>query len=194
MSTSYHIYSGNTSGGPVDYTTPVATTASLSWTSGALAANTTINYAVRAFDTVSGLEEANVDARVTVRTNASQLDITGRPNVPTSLTARATAAASLQVRWQYNPGGQGGAPTGFHVYAGTPSVSYATPAATVAYVPGSVRPYQATLTSLTDGALYQVSVRAYNASGEESNTTVMSVTAKATGPKAVDSLTATVVA
>jgi hypothetical protein len=193
MSISYHVYSGDTSGGPVDYSAPVATVSTLTWDTPALAANTVVTYAVRAFDTVSGLEEQNVDARVTIRVDAAQADVTGLPNAPTGLTATPGAGATARVAWQYHPGGQGGAPTGFRVYAGTPTPDYGTIAATVPYSAGRSA-YLATLPGLTNGSVYQVAARAYNAIGTESNAVVASFTADGTGPDPVDGLTATVVA
>jgi hypothetical protein len=193
MATNYRIYSGGMSGGPVDYSTPVATVSGLSWATPALPANAVVTYAVRAFDTVSGLEEPNVDARVTIRVNAAQADITGLPNAPTGLTATPAAGATARVAWQYNPGGQGGVPTGFRVYVGTPTPNYGAVAATVPYAAGKSA-YLSTLAGpLVDGSIYQVGVRSYNATGTESNTTVASFTADGTGPSPVDSLTAAVV-
>jgi hypothetical protein len=192
MATNYRIYSGGMSGGPVDYSTPVATVSGLSWVTPALPANAIVTYAVRAFDTVSGLEEPNIDARVTIRVNASQADVTGLPNAPTGLTATPAAGATARVAWQYNPGGQGGAPTGFRVYRGTPAVDYGTVAATVPYSAG-VAAYVATLSGLVDGSIYTVAVRAFNAVGTESNATVATFTADGTGPDPVNGLTATVI-
>jgi hypothetical protein len=192
MSTSYHVFSSNTSGGPVDYSTVVATVSGLAWSSGALAANTVITYAVRAFDTVSGLEESNIDARVTIRLGATQADATGLPNAPTGLTATSTAGATARVAWKYATAGQGGAPTGFRVYVGTPTPDYGTVVATVIYNAG-IATFAATLSGLTNGTPYQVAVRGYNAAGQEANADVASFTADATGPAPVGSLTATVV-
>lgn len=193
MAINYHVYAGNSSGGPVDYTTSIATVSTLSWATPALAANTVITYAVRAFDTVSGLEEQNVDARVTIRVDAGQADVTGLPNAPTGLTATPAAGATARVAWTYNPGGQGGAPAGFRVYVGTPTPDYGTVAATVPYSAGKGA-YLATLPGLIDGSVYQVASRAYNAVGTESNAVVASFTADGTGPAPVDGLTATVIA
>src|SRR4051794_34445716 len=124
MSISYHVYSNSGVGDPVNYASVVATVSGLSWATPALAASSNWTYAVRAFDTVNGLEEQNVDARVTIRVNASQADVTGLPNAPTGLTATPAAGATARVAWQYLPGGQGGAPIGFRVYVGTPTPDY----------------------------------------------------------------------
>jgi hypothetical protein len=189
---SYNIYANTGVGDPVDYSTIVDTTSALTWDSPALAANSRWTFAVRAFDTVSGLEESNLDARVSIVVSAAQADVSGAPNPPTGLTVRATAGGGAAVSWAYNPGGQGGAPTGFKVYAGTPAVSYATALATVPYSPGA-RTFSATLSGLTDAAVYQVTVRAFNASATEANTDTVSFTADATGPNPVDGLAASVI-
>lgn len=193
MSLEYKIYGSDGLGGPIDYSTPIGTTSSLTFSPPALAPGSDWSFAVRARDTVSGLTEDNVDAIVRVVTDALGADITGRPNAPTGLAAVVAANGSVRVSWAYNPGGQGAAPTGFHVYRTTPTISYASPTATVPYVSG-VPTYSTTLTGLTDGASYQVAVRAYNATAEEPNATVATVTARSSGPAAVEGLSAGAVA
>ncbi len=101
--------------------------------------------------------------------------------------------ASVKVEWHYPLTTGPRKPVGFHVYIGTPTVSYASPAATVLYSSGFANTFQAKLTGLTDGVVYQVGVRAYNASAEEPNVNVVSVTADSTGPGPVVSLTATAI-
>jgi hypothetical protein len=164
MSIQYHIYAGDSAGGPVDYTAPIAT--------------------------VSGT--TYVDARARIVTDAGGVDVTGRPNPPTGLTARATAGGTAALAWTYNPLGQPSAPTGFHVYRGVGAVDYTTPVATVAYSPG-LRSYRATISGLTHGTDYLIGVRAYNAAAEEPNAVTVGVTGDTTGPDAVDDLGATVV-
>lgn len=188
MATQYHVYHNDSAGGPVDFSTVVATTASLTWTSPALAFPGDHRFALRAFDTVTGLEEKGVAATARLVLDASGVDVTGRPNAPTGLTATPGPAGSVRVAWAYNPGGQGGKPTGFHVYVGTPTPSFGAPAATVLYVVGRSA-FGATVTGLAAGA-YQTTVRAYNATGEETNAAAVSFTASSTGPTVVDSLIA----
>lgn len=183
----YKIYSNDGAGGPVNYGVVVATTSSLAWTSAPLAAGADATFAVRAYDNVSLLEDRNTDARVRVLVGASGEDLTGLPNAPANMTARPTAGGTALVEWTYNDAGQGGAPAGFRVYAGTPAVSYVTPVATVPYGDARMH-YRATLSGLTDGAPYQISVRSYNASGEEANATVAALAASSTGPDPVDGL------
>jgi hypothetical protein len=94
------------------------------------------------------------------------------------------------VDWTYNPAGQGGEPSGFRIWltAGS-SVNYAASEEdTVAYVRGRYL-FSVDLTGLTDGAAYAIGVRAYNSTGDETNTLVSLVMGDGTGPDQVDELT-----
>lgn len=194
MSTRYRVYKNDGAGGPVDYGTVVATvTSGTSCVASALATPSDTTFAVRAYDSVSGLEEDNVDCRVRIVIDAAGVDVTNRPNAPVGLTARATAGGGAVVEWGYATAGQRGAPTGFKVWATAgASVNYAvSPAATVSYAAG--RPsHTATLTGLVDGTSYSIGVRATNAKGDETNTNKTTVVGDSTGPDAVEGLTATV--
>jgi hypothetical protein len=68
---------------------------------------------------------------------------------------------------------------------------YGVPAATVLYSARIVNSFVCNLAGLADGTTYTIGVRAYNAIAEERNTNTVNVTADASGPAAVDSLTAT---
>ena len=190
MSTSYHVYQNDGAGGAVDYTTIVATTASLTYNVGPLNIPSDWTFAVRAFDTVSLLEEKNVDARVRIQVNAAGVDVSSLPNAPTALRVTPGKSGTATVIWLYSPIGQGGIPTGFHVYIGTPTISYASPVATVSYAP-ALGTFTANLSGLTGGATYQVGVRSFNATGEESNTQFVSFLASTAGPLPVTNLTST---
>lgn len=191
MAIEYRIYQNDLAGGPLDLSAPEDTTSGLTWDSDTLPGGAAGEWLVRAYDTVTGLECGNGDARISVRLSADGDDLSSLPNAPVGLTARATAGGSVLVEWTYNPGGQGSSPTGFHVYAGTPAIDYTT---SLAIVPADLsrlgRTYRATLTGLTDGAAYEVGVRAFSTAGEEGNTSVVNVTATSTGPAAVASLAA----
>lgn len=194
MSTRYHVYANDGAGGPVDYSSVVASvTSGTTYVASALALSSDTTFAVRAYDSVSGLEEDNVDCRVRIVVDGSGADVTGRPNAPTNLTARATAGGGAVVEWSYNPRSQGGAPTSFKVWATSGgSVNYAvSPATTATYRVGTLR-FSATLSGLPDGTSYAIGVRAHNASGDETNTLATSVKGDSTGPSAVDGLTATI--
>ena len=191
----YHIYANNGAGGPLNLTTPVFTTANTTWTT-TVAKPSDTTWLVRTFDLSTGLEDQNGDARVTVVIGSTGTDLTDLPNAPSGLTVIPTAGGGALATWIYNPGGQGGAPTGFHLYSGTPSVSYTTPVTTVNYGSayfgaGIAFHYQASFSGLTDGTVYEVGVRSFNATGEEPNTITASVTGAAAGPQPIPSLTLT---
>lgn len=194
MAVQYHVYANDHAGGPVDYTAAVATVAGLTWTSGALAAGSDTLYAVRAYDTVSGLEESNVDAVVEIQLDASRIDVTRRPGSPANLTGRTTAAGGCRVEWTYSPLAGGAAPTQFRVYrtAGTVVNFAASPTTTVPYSAGQSS-FHADLTGLTDGATYAIGVRAANAYAADTNTAQVLVIGDTTGPLAVDGLAAALV-
>jgi hypothetical protein len=185
----YHVYANTGAGDPINYAAPIATVSGTTWTSGTLASTGTWSFGVRAFDGYG--EEQNLDCAVTIVLDANGNDITNRPMPPVGLRGFATPNASIRVEWSYPPTCGPRAPTGFHVYctAGT-SVNYANPAATVPFNTGIFNSFVANLSSLSDGTSYSIGVRAYNASGEETNSGTVVVTADATGPAAVDSLTA----
>lgn len=189
MATNYHVYASPTSGGPIDYTTPIATVSALTFSTAALAFPFDYLFGVRAFDTVSGFEDQNVDAQTRLILDAAGLDITNIPAAPSNVTARATAAGGYHVEWNYNGRGKA-SPTAFFVYrtvGGT--VNWASsPVATVPYAPGKPT-FSADLTGLSDGVTYAIGVRAWNATGTEANTTATaSVTGDTTAPSDVDSL------
>jgi len=197
MATHYHVYANDHAGGAVDYGTVVATVTggTVTYAAAALALSSDTTFAVRAFDSVTGYEEENVDCRVRIVVDGSGTDVTARPNAPYGLSARATAGGGAVAEWAYNAANQGGAPTGFKVWltVGTTPNYGVSPSATIAYSTGT--PYfRAELTGLSDATEYVVAVRAYNASGNETNTTATAlVTGDSTGPDAVDDLAATIV-
>jgi hypothetical protein len=184
LSVSYHVYAnGGVPGTPIDWTSIVATTASLSWTSAALLASTSWRFGVRAFDTVTGLEDQSVDAQIEITLDGSQADVTGLPPAPSGLSASATSNGGYRVEWAWT---SPSTPTGFKIYLGTPTPDYSTPVATVPFA--GYAPYRYNGTGLSDGVDYQVAVRAYNAVGIEPNSVVASVTGTTSHPSAVDGL------
>ncbi len=185
----YHVYTNTVGSTPIDYGSPVATVSATTWMSGTLRAPGTWRFGVRAFN--GNGEEQNLDCSVTIVLDAYGNDITNRPLPPTGLRAFATANGGVRAEWWYPPTAGAKAPTGFHVYctAGS-SVSYEAPSATVLYGSGLFNTFVSNIAGLSNGTQYAIGVRAYNASGEEQNTTAVAVTADATGPTAVLSLTA----
>ena len=189
MSIAYHVY-WNGGSGPVNFAAPIGSTAALTFDLPPVGSNADVIAVVRAYDTVTGYEDANNDARVEVRLDEQGNDVTSQPNAPTAVTAIAGVGAA-KLSWLYNAGGQGGAPHQFRVYAwtdGSPA-NYTTPALTAAYHGSSPgRPYRTTL-ALAAGT-WRIGIRAANAI-EEKNTRTVRVVVSASGPAAVQSLTAT---
>lgn len=185
----YHVYADTGAGDPINYATPIATASGTAWTSGTLAAPGTWSFGVRAFD--GNGEEQNLDCSAVIVLDADANDITNRPMPPAGLRGFATPNASIRVEWYYPPTSGPKVPTGFHVYIGTGGTpDYSTPAATVAFNLGLFNTFVSNLSGPSDGETYAIGVRAFNASGEETNSVVVSVAADATGPAAVDSLVA----
>jgi hypothetical protein len=190
--TKYHVYGNGGTGGPIDYSAPIATVAGTTWSSPALAPGSSWAFGVRAFDDATGLEESNVDAALTIALDGSGAELGARPIAPVLLTARATASGGVRVGWCYplSAARRARRPTGFRVYAGTGGVpDYSTPLATVPYTVSSH--FRADLYGLTPGTPYMIGVRAFGAAGEEANTSTALVTPSATGPDPVVGLTST---
>jgi hypothetical protein len=187
MNLLYRIYSNDGRGGIVNFSAPIATTPSLTYSTPPLAAGADTTFVVRAFDSDSGLEEANTDARVRIIVDANGNDVTSQPNAPRSLFARPTAAGGCLVSWIYSTNAQGGAPLGFNVYLSQGSTpNYSSFTATVPYLPG-VGAYACNLSGLINGTQYTISVRAYNSISVETNTSaVTSVVGDTIAPSQVD--------
>jgi len=195
VGTSYRLYA-NSGGGlfdPVDYTTPIATGTSSPLLTPPLTAPGDYLFGVRAKDSASGLEDANVSV-VRFRIDASGVNVTALPNAPSDLQVIPFGSGSLLIRWSYNTHGQGGAPVSFKVWANTGALSYAAAVkATVTYS-AFESTYEVTLTGLTAG-IYNVGIRATNATGDETNVTAIgSGVVSTTGPAVVENLVATTTA
>ncbi len=190
MSDHYRIYEGSYADGPVDYGSIVTETALLTYQPIAVPPSSEVTFAIRTYDTVTGLEELNTDARVRIVTDASGNDISNRPAPPSGLTASADKGGKILVEWVFlNPQGET-LPTAFKVWI-TADVApdYTSPVAgTVAYHPGLVS-YSFESIALTDTTSYAIGVRATNASGDETNTTFVICVADSTGPGPVINLT-----
>ena len=129
-------------------------------------------------------EEKNRDY-ITIVLDEWGSDITNRPAPPVGLRAVPTAGGGLNVMWGH-PGELASgptAPTGFRVYIGAGATpDYGQPAAVVAADTGILGSWSARLAGLASGVTYAVGVRAFNASGEETNTATVSATAAGAGP------------
>jgi hypothetical protein len=189
MATEYHVYSNTGAGDPINYSSVVDTTATLTYPTPVLSYPGTWSFGVRAFDTVSGLEEQNLDCEITIILDASGNDITNRPVPPSGLRAFALVGGSIRVEWYYPPTSGAKTPSGFHVYTGSGGTpNYTMPAATVLLSTGIANSFVANMAGFSDGTPYSIGVRAFNGTAEETNPATVTVTAIATGPAAVDGL------
>jgi hypothetical protein len=192
MAISYNIYANDGMGGDVNYLTPITTTSDLTSAVGSLAMPSDNRFAVRAFDTVSGIEEANTDARVRIVIEAAGNDVTAQPNAVVGLSAQPTADGTCWVSWGYDATGQGGTPSLFNVTltAGT-TPSLANPVASIAYLPG-VAGYGCTLSGLAGNTPSTIAVQAVGASSVLLGpVATIPITYLATTLSNVDSLVAT---
>jgi hypothetical protein len=184
----YNIYANTGAGDPINYSTPIATVYTLSYTTGALSYPGDWKLAVRAFNLYG--EEKNLDCEVEIILDGNGNDITNRPIAPMGLRAFATSSGGIRVEWAYpKPLVTAKTPTGFNVYIGTGGTpNYSSAAATISYALGIASMFVANLSGLTDGTTYTIGVRAYNTVAQEPNTNTVNVTASATGPASVDGL------
>jgi hypothetical protein len=191
MAISYNIYANDGMGGDVDYSTPIASSSDLTYATGTLATPSDNTFAVRAFDTVSGIEEANTDARVRIILNASGNDITAQPNAVVGLSATPTAGGSCWVSWGYVPTGQGGPPSLFNVTLTAGTTPSTNPGASIPYLTG-VAGYGCSLSGLAGNTPYTIAVQAVGASSVLLGpVATVPITYLATTLSDVDSLVAT---
>jgi hypothetical protein len=191
MAIVYQVFSNDGAGGPIDYSTVVATVYGASHTTVTLAPSGDYRFGVRAMDTATGLAEANTQASVRIALDAAGNDIGQVPNAPFAATARATSGGGCLVSWSYFAAGYAAAPTNFLVYltAGT-SPSLSTPAATIAYQPGVVG-YSCQLDGLLDAMTYTVSVVSRGAGASASSVaSSATVIGDVTPPGDIEALTA----
>jgi hypothetical protein len=195
MSTSYNVYANSGVGDPINYTSPVAVVANGTlWNTAALPAGGDYRFGVRAFDTITGLEEQNIDCVVEIVLDANGKDITNQPVPPIGMRAFATEGGGIKVEWFHVRTDRSRDPVGFNVYVGVGGTpDYEQPAAIVAYSSAVMNTWYAVLSGLTDGTSYAIGVRAYNWAAEETNDSTVIVVAKVTGPMPVVGLIATTI-
>jgi hypothetical protein len=177
----YRVYANDYAGGPVDYSTPVATVTGTTWTPDPIPTGSDVTFAVRAFDDVTGLEERNVSARLRLATGPAGEDLTGLPPAPPFAWAAPHGAGGVSVTWGQPVAGP--RPASYRVYGGTPDVDYGAPLATVAHREGlPVR--RAVVAGLTPGEPYRFAVRSVNAAGESPSSPGCAATPVGSGPEA----------
>lgn len=179
MATSYHVYRNDGQGGPIDYDHPIATvgadpadpTAGLTFTPGPLLRPSDNLFAVRAFDDVSGIEEANTDARVRLILDAAGVDVSSRPGPVVGLAARWSLGDEALVSWGYQAAGRGGPPARFDLFVEPIGVDHPadpavgrSPAQSVSFNSG-VAGFGCRLRGLTRTSAWTVRVRAVGVAG-----------------------------
>ena len=186
MTITYRIYSNNGNGGPVDFSTPLATTTELTYTIGPLGVSTDSSFVVRAYDPASGFEEANTDAQVRVVLGADGTDLSQLPNPPHALVLSPAANGGCRVSWAYAPANWYGTPTAFSVFLTQGNaVDYSAPAASVAFSQGVIG-YSCMLPGPFALSTYTVAVRSFNATGVETNTEAITSVFGLPAPFAMD--------
>lgn len=186
----YRVYANDGRGGPVDYGNPLATTPGPTFETAPLASPGDHTFAVRAFDPASGLEESNTEARARIVLDEAGVNVTGRPNSPHALAARATAGGGCWVSWAYTPDGRAAPPDGYHIYLTPGNVAdRSVPAATVPHAPDQLG-QACDLAGLADAQPYVVSVRAFRGAHVEVNVQSVSVVGRSNGSANVDGITA----
>src|SRR5882757_4436380 len=103
MTIIYRVYSNGGMSGPIDYLTPVATTGALTYVSGPMPVASDTTFVVRAFDTLTNLEEANTDVRVRIVIGADGQDISGLPRAPHALSISPAVGGGCRVSWAFAP-------------------------------------------------------------------------------------------
>ena len=187
----YNLYRNDGAGGPIDYTSPIATTSATSWTSGPLVYPGVWKFGVRAYQVANSLEEKNLDAAIELVLDGSAADVSATPIAPSGLRAIPRPGGAIRVEWGYHSTVRGRLPLGFHVYLGAGGApDYSSPVFSTVHLLGRTS-YLGDLTGLVSGTTYTVGVRAYNAAGEEKNSSTVAITSDATGPQGVDTLIAT---
>ena len=110
---------------------------------------------MRAFDTISGLEEHNLDCSVSVTLGPSGQDVTNQPLPAVGIRAFPMSGGSVRVEWPYPVVNRARVPTGFNIYIGTGGTpNYSSPAATVLFDAGIANSFVCNLTGLSNGTTY----------------------------------------
>jgi hypothetical protein len=167
MAIIYRIYTNGGTGGPVDYSVPIATTTGAAVSGIVVSNGSDTTFAVRALDDVSNKEEANTDARVRILVDNAGQDVSGRPNPPHALSLASSTSGACRVSWAYAPAARFIAPLGFHVYLSEESnTTTVISTATVEYSPGKIG-YSYVFVGPYPQSTYTAAVRSFNAAGED---------------------------
>lgn len=159
----YRVYSNGGGGGPVDYSSPIATTSDVTLQLGPLVASGRYAFGVRAFDPSTNIEESNTDVVTRVWLDETGADATDRPEVPRGVGLSAVAGGGYRVSWAYPPTGLPGRPQSFRIDLGT-GQGVGSAVATVPWEVGRVG-YAVTVAGPLARGVYWVEVRGVNARG-----------------------------
>lgn len=183
MVTRYNIYSGDNSGGPVNYAAPVATVDTPTWQTAALPVPSRTRFGVRAVDDITKLEEHNIDCVYEVTINDQGINVSERPPAPIGLQVEARGTDGVLIRWTYLYRPPLPDPDSFVLRVQMGTMDFNLPGVLVAPFASGQSQYQATVAGLDSGASYAVSVRSALGPAEDSNTAVLTVQTRSAPPK-----------
>ena len=190
----YRVYANDGQGGVINYTSPIAEVAGLSWTTDELHPGS-YRFGVRAYDPASGLEEENLDASIALILDSEGRDATNVPAPPVGLRAIDRGAGRVRFEWTATGSPAIRRASRFHLYLAPGSITdFSMPYAVVPTATERGETYAAEVDSLADGVHYEAIVRAYNEFGEENNLRAIHITPDRTPPSRVDGLSAIVTA
>jgi hypothetical protein len=213
----YHVY-GNSGNGPINYSVILATVTGLTWTSDALAYPADWKFGVRAFNGCGEEQNVDVAVEIILDATGHDITNRPAAPIGLRAFARAGGAIRVEWAYPIINRPKTPTGFHVYVGLGGPPPDYTRAIATVLYTAGRAGTFVADLPpaslvtgnlaptspvrvrrrrqrwtgaalSSTDGVLYTIGVRAYNAAAEEPNTNTVTVTADATGPGPVDQLT-----
>lgn len=182
----YRIYRNDGAGGPIDFTTPLTMTPSLTYQTTPLAPGDW-SFVVRAVDDQTNLEDQGVTSRVRLIVGPTGQNLTGRPLAPPSFVARFRSPSQILVRW-YGLDRTPPYPTSFGIWiSSTGSVDFTTsPTRTVPAAQGIG--HYSVLVPAPGAGPWTVGLAAINAVGQDGQNLTATVAAVAI-PPAVDNLT-----
>ncbi len=192
MSIQTHVYQGDDSGGPIDWSSPVATVAGTAYTVSDLPAGSRRRVGIRLFDMASGLEEAGSAAQILLARDAAGADVSTMPGGPRALSVVPKGGPAVSVSWLYLPVPGRPDPTEFALWCQVGSTVDPTidpdlivNALDIAATPDGSR-YRASIGGLSAGVGYMVLIRGRLGAADDGNMLLASFTAAGSLPRAVE--------